>query len=126
VVYGFKDWANFPGPATQTFTATQSPLTLTANLEKADIVPKRNYSTTQPTLTWTPVSWAKSYELQISTSVTFNPLLPVNNPVAASSAPEYTTSGLTAGTYYWRVRAINDAGKPGPWSQIETFIIAPT
>lgn len=61
-----------------------------------------------PTLTWSQVSTAASYNLQISTSSSFT------NPVVSQTGitgTSYSASFLSANTkYYWRVSATNTGG----------------
>jgi hypothetical protein len=75
---------------------------------------------TTPTLGWSPVVTAFSYELQIDDGACdfAPPVVDVTVPVTS-----YTVSpALLPGTYCWRVRAINESG-PGAWSGTWTFII---
>ncbi|MEO8609123.1 MAG: hypothetical protein ABI690_14635 [Chloroflexota bacterium] len=89
----------------------------------------------QPTLVWNAVPTpagvgalpVQHYQVQIATNATFtvnlqtSPDVPVNSPTV-----QYTTSGLLAGTYYWRVRGFNTAGIPGAFSVVRNFIIDAT
>jgi CSLREA domain-containing protein len=86
--------------------------------------PARNYyDTTAVKLTWMKVSWAQSYEVQISA----NPAFPAN----ASETHEITDGKLfydwTAppgdGNYYWRVRAKNALGVVSPWSAADSVVV---
>jgi glucose/arabinose dehydrogenase/PKD repeat protein len=119
----FAGWS-IGGPKNQIFNMPATTTTLTAFYGP----PARNFSTTQPTLTWSPISWARGYHIQISTSPTFLPAstLVVDDSTLTSSSAQYTTAGLAAGpVYYWRVRAKNDAGLWGPWSSTDMFVIGP-
>jgi hypothetical protein len=61
-----------------------------------------------PTLFWTGVSGATSYEIQVSQSNNFLITIADINNIATTSN---VISGLTSGsTYYWRVRALNSIG----------------
>ncbi|MFH1228674.1 MAG: DUF2341 domain-containing protein [Planctomycetota bacterium] len=69
-----------------------------------------------PTLSWTGVSGAISYELQISADSAFN-----SYSVFTATATSYALSGLAKNTlYYWRVRAVRNSG-PGGWSGVRQF-----
>ncbi len=57
-----------------------------------------------PTLSWTPQSNAKTYDVQVSTDTSFNTLIASVNTTSTS----YALANLTeATTYYWRVRPVN-------------------
>ncbi len=69
------------------------------------------------TLDWGSIPGATSYDLQVSTSLTFSPTVLNQTGITASSA---TVSGLTNGTaYYWQVNTIVPGGISawsGAWS----------
>jgi uncharacterized repeat protein (TIGR01451 family)/CSLREA domain-containing protein len=90
----------------------------------ANGAPPVNLSTTAtPTLTWSLVSWATGYELQIDTEASFQ--LPYADQQQVDAATlSYTTRPLTIGTYYWRIRAKKQDGTWGSWSHVESFTIA--
>lgn len=88
-----------------------------------DAAPPRAYFTTQPfRLTWMPVSWATSYELEVYSLST----LAVDSRVFSASTSSLTAnvSGLAGGTYYWRVRALSSTAT-GAWSVTDTFALKP-
>ncbi|MCH6236487.1 fibronectin type III domain-containing protein [Cognataquiflexum rubidum] len=69
-------------------------------------------------LTWTAVSNADSYGLEVSKNPDFSSLVVNNNSLTSN---EFTVSGLQQDTpYYWRVRATNSAGT-SPYSTVWTF-----
>ncbi|MBK8444296.1 MAG: T9SS type A sorting domain-containing protein [Sphingobacteriales bacterium] len=72
-----------------------------------------------PTLTWTAVSGATSYDVQVSTSNTFGSTVASGTGITGTS---YTVgSSLSVGTiYYWRVRTINSCGTSA-WSTVYSF-----
>ncbi|HHN81460.1 MAG TPA: PEGA domain-containing protein [Methanomicrobia archaeon] len=84
-----------------------------------------------PTLTWSSVqdepqdednTGIDSYTLQYSTSSTFTP----SNTTTVSdiSSTSYTfTFSLANNTYYWRVKAVDNAGNEGNWSSARSFTI---
>jgi hypothetical protein len=74
-----------------------------------------------PTFTWTlPASppGTPRYEIRLGTT---NPPTQIFNAPTASFKP---TSPLLVTTYYWQVRAIDQAGNIGDWSVIRTVKIA--
>jgi hypothetical protein len=85
-----------------------------------------NYFTTPtPKLTWTPISWAVSYDVQISHDSGFSPIFQSAN--VPPSVLSFTTTMLTPGTWYWRVRAVQSSAPatPGEWSSVQSFVVAP-
>lgn len=70
-----------------------------------------------PTLTWSTVTGAASYHVQVSTGNTFSTILIEDSTLTSASK---ALNGLTNGTqYFWRVRAKNAGGVSGwtsPWS----------
>jgi len=73
---------------------------------------------------WEPVAGAVSYTLQYA----FNGDFTVGVVTLAGLTYNGATialDGLAAGTWYWRVRAVDEAGNAGDWSQVNTFEIAP-
>ncbi len=92
----------------------------------AHAAPARNYfTTTQPTLTWSRVSWADSYWLQVDDDTFFT------NPVYTNDSLNFTTlfasvPPLDDGYYYYRVRARRPDGMWGAWSVPEGFIVTTT
>lgn len=73
---------------------------------------------TNVTFDWSDVSGAASYTIQIDDSETFPTPLTVQQTVAAS---QFSTSTLPATRMWWRVRANNASGTPGPWSAVRRF-----
>jgi hypothetical protein len=73
-----------------------------------------------PAFSWTRVTGAASYEVQISTTSTgfTSPLVSVNT-LSASYQPD---SHLVNGTYYWRVSPRDASGTLGASSEVRSFI----
>jgi hypothetical protein len=68
--------------------------------------------------TWSTVSGATGYHLQVSRSAAFTS---VEFDRSGLSSPQDSVSGLSANTtYFWRVNASNAAGT-GPWSPVRQF-----
>jgi hypothetical protein len=86
----------------------------------ADVTPTRNLSTTHtPTLAWTNITWANSYEVEISTSKNFRDA----QKFTVSGAQSLTTPSLPNSVYYWHVRGINADGTPGTWGSTESIMV---
>ncbi len=76
---------------------------------------------TSVALSWSSVTLATSYEVQVSTSSSFSSILADQTQGGTS----YTVSGLTQGTtYYWRVRA-ESLVLTSSWSSTWSFSTAP-
>ncbi len=78
-------------------------------------------STSTPTLNWNSVANASVYQLQVDDDADFNS--PSYDETAAGTSRLISTP-LADGRYYWRVRAINQYGTPGPWSGAWVISIA--
>jgi len=78
---------------------------------------------TSPTFTWNTVAYGYRYQIQISTSSYFTTL--TQDHVLDPGLTEYLADTLPAGTYYWRVRAININTEYGKWSSKRKIIITP-
>lgn len=73
-------------------------------------------------LTWNPVTWAASYEIQVDDQADFSS--PVYHQAGLSAGVlEMQTPPLPDGLYYWRVRAAAADGRPGAWSAADTFAV---
>jgi hypothetical protein len=95
-----------------------------ANILAASLVPPRNYFTALPfTLTWSRLSWATAYEIQVATSASF--ALPLaHNALVPGGTPAATITALPNGDYYWRVRAQSSDGLWGAWSDPDMLTLA--
>jgi len=74
-------------------------------------------------LTWSPVTWAMEYVVEVDDNPSF--AFPLEYQATVSGALEVTTPPLDTGIHYWRVQARHADGTPGAWSPIEIFQIAP-
>ena len=96
------------------------------SLAKPKLLSPKNRGTnisTTPTLTWSSVTGASTYEVQVATDKGFT------NIVASTTGlttPQWAvTPALSSGTTYsWRARAVNLCG-PGPFSATSSFKTAP-
>jgi hypothetical protein len=73
------------------------------------------------TLTWTTVSWAALYHVQIAYDSAFTQTL-VEVTIPAPYL-QYIVDGISPGSYYWRVQGVNSSGVTGGWSVTETLFI---
>ena len=82
-------------------------------------------ATIAPTLNWSAISNASSYDVEVSTDGTFSKLIAAKSTITTNTT---NLTGLTAGTtYYWRVKA-NGTSISSNWSATWSFttaIIAP-
>lgn len=84
--------------------------------------PELNYfSDSTPTLTWSRVSWAASYEIDVADNRAFSGA--AQYTVAADELSVVVdTPPLADGEFYWRVRALSPI-RVGAWSVTQTFTI---
>jgi len=75
---------------------------------------------TSITFDWADVAGAASYTIQIDNSDTFSAPLTLQQTVTVS---QFTTSTLPTTRMWWRVRANDASGAPGPWSSVRRFEI---
>ncbi len=87
------------------------------------ISPENGATTTDntPTFDWSDVSGASNYELEVDNSSSF--FSPVINQNSLTSSSYTATSSLSDDTCYWRVRAKDNQGNWGGWSDIWSFMI---
>lgn len=85
--------------------------------------PARNYYVINtPSLTWSRITGASTYEIQVDDTQTFSSQLDFTATVPSDQL-SITTTSLTKGTYYWRVRACPVTGACGSWSLVDSFAV---
>ena len=106
--------------------AGSNTITLCLSLSKPKLLSPKNRGTnisTSPTLTWSAVNGASTYEVQVATDSGFTNI--VASPTGLTDTQWAVTPSLTGGTtFFWRVRAVNLCG-PGPFSATSSFKTAP-
>ena len=92
-------------------------------LSSANDAPVPNYFTTStPVLTWNRVTDAAEYEVQVDSSSNFAD--PLDFATAVTSDTLFvTTTSLSDGLYYWRVRAQYANDSYSNWSVVDSFTI---
>jgi Ca2+-binding RTX toxin-like protein len=78
---------------------------------------------TLPTLSWTPVSGAVRYELQVNRIEATQTAIVRESSLTGTSFT-FATPLVTGGTYRAWVRAISSTGEAGPWSKPLQFVVA--
>lgn len=95
----------------------------TAPAASGGITVCRAASSTSVHLAWTPVSNAKTYEIEFATKREYFDSSDETSTRSGITTPNYTLTGLESGSeYFFRVRAVNDNGT-SPWTGIRGIII---
>jgi hypothetical protein len=76
---------------------------------------------TTPNFSWNTVTNGNTYQLEISKVANF--ASKVQTFAGAPGVLSYTATTLTAGVYYWHVRALNINNVAGTWSAARSFTI---
>jgi len=103
-----------------------SGIAICPSLSKPKLLSPKNRGTntsTTPTLTWSNVTGASTYEVQAATDSGFTNIVV---SMADLTTPQWSVSpALSSGTsYFWRSRGVNLCG-PGPFSATSSFKTAP-
>jgi len=97
-------------------------ITICLSLLKAKLLSPKNKGrnvSRSPALSWSNVSVASSYEVQVATDSGFTNI--AASMTGLTSIQWTVTPALSGGTtYFWRARAVNPCG-PGPWSMTWSF-----
>ncbi len=96
-------------------------LLLPASAESAELGPAQP----QIVLRWARVPLAVAYHVEISPDPTFETIA-VERRLAGES---FVWEAVPAQIHYWRVRSLDQAGRPGPWSLTKTiaaYFVPPT
>lgn len=77
------------------------------------------YSSTPIMLTWSEVTGAVQYQIQLSYQSEFE-FYKVVDEIVINPYFQFTDGG----NYFWRVRALDINGYPGLWSEVQQFVLA--
>ncbi|MBI5668835.1 MAG: hypothetical protein HZC41_12585 [Chloroflexi bacterium] len=80
-------------------------------------------TTRQPTLSWSAVTWATGYRVEVSRQPSFEELVDERELLDASVLSVMVGVALADGVYFWRVRARRPDGTWGNWSATGSFVI---
>jgi hypothetical protein len=95
------------------------PSNITATLTPS--APTRNYFVVRDVpLTWSHISWATGYEIQVSMTIDFQ-VVAYHDDTLSADTLTITTTPLINGLYFWRVRAKKQSGDWGGWSATNSF-----
>lgn len=104
-----------------TYTPSQTP-TITPS-SPPEAAPQRNrFEVAQVSLSWSPISGAAFYELQVAQDPAFSQIVFADNAIPGAQTNR-TTSALPDGLYYWRVRARFMNGDTTGWSAVDSFAV---
>ncbi len=113
--------------ATQTFMTPIDPPKIPVQVAPLN----KTLAVYNPVLSWKPLIASPGrtleYQIQLSTSSKFATITRNYPGITGDPVPSTTNLGftipeeLTAGTYYWRIRAVDDRGVMGNWSKIYYF-----
>ncbi|MBY4897919.1 FecR domain-containing protein [Cupriavidus sp. AU9028] len=79
----------------------------------------REYGATVP-FSWAAVETAAQYELEVAGDAGFG-----SPAVRLRTRDTGSAQQLTPGSWWWRVRSLDDKGEPGPWSEPVAFRLLP-
>jgi hypothetical protein len=83
------------------------------------LIPSAMAEENGPTLQWTAISGAFSYQLEISLHKTFQPLIFQSK----TNSNSFTWANAKAGNYYWRVAGIDADGDAGEFSHAVSLLV---
>ena len=109
-------------------TAVKGPglVSLPSSVVRFDITPLAQPQITYPAndvnqqiedvvVDWTPVAGAQTYDVQIALDASFNNIAnSITNVRSTRYSPPVT---LNSDQFWWRVRAVDQAGQPTPWTE---------
>ena len=127
LVYGMESGSVVARASRENITLSEGEtkqVSITWNQFQPILVSPSNTSTisdSTPTFEWLDVSGAVLYELQVDNSSSFTS--PEIYQSSLTSSTYTSSSSLSDGTYYWRVRCQDSQGNWGWWSSVCSFTI---
>jgi hypothetical protein len=117
----YSDGTLGPKPPDADFDVSTTPALPTA---PAPISPSGSITATTPTFTWSPVTGAQGYELQIFDTTNAKDVPVLLSPQVSSSTSAVLSVALASGrTYQWQVMAYGNPGSLSPASNLVSFSI---
>lgn len=111
---------NWGSWSTVSFDATLIP-PLPGKVTQTNPLHKFNTNLQQPDFNWIAAEWADHYDLQLAKASGFSGATLISREVdGLSFTPD---AALSAGTWYWRVRAVNAQDEKGVWSSVRSLVI---
>lgn len=90
----------------------------------AAAVPTRNvFHTAQPALSWSRVTWAAGYAVEVARQPSFDSRVFETDTLGAGALSIMVGVLLADGVYFWRVRARRPDGSWGGWSATDSFVV---
>lgn len=77
---------------------------------------------------WRLAAGARGYNFQLAGNPEFTAAAEeraIDAPTAGAAAVATEVTGLAAGRYWWRIAAVDAAGRPGHWGEAQSFIQKP-
>ncbi|MEO8610966.1 MAG: SBBP repeat-containing protein [Chloroflexota bacterium] len=109
-------------PTNPAFDASITKIAFPALSQPAQATTRNYFATHTPTLTWTPITWATHYHVQVSKNKLFTGILDFEGQTGANVL-SITTTPQDDGLHYWRVQAQKADGSWGGWSPAESFTV---
>lgn len=109
------------GSGTVSGWSTVSRFTLESNNTAMPM--RAQYTTSTPTLTWGPLTWATGYKIEVSQTNTFASLS-FFKTVEGGNTASVQTEPLSHGIYYWRVCPSRSDNSYSACSAVDSFVIA--
>jgi len=116
-VVGINEWGETPSPV-WIFTVDTIPPSAPALVSPTNGLHVDN---TPDNFDWSDVADAERYEISVDNNADFSfPAISASDVSFSTYTPTIT---LENGTYYWKVRAYDNAGNVGPFSSTWTFVL---